>query len=200
LHVRKNTPNNQLTRQALAETRELLKRRLQDLQHPVAGQRVVRELWEREDLFWGPYVDRAPHILGLESPGYLFWNWSPTEDGRTFPSWDDPVFGHLFSGFHRMNGVLIMAGANIRPGANNFPAHIMDIAPTVLYLLSEPAPEIMDGKILKEPIASTYIAEHPVDVHWTRTSRPRSLEQLSDTTRAVNRYIEEQLRAIGYVQ
>jgi hypothetical protein len=142
----------------------------------------------------------APDVMGLENEGYLFWNWNDTEDGAVFPSRDHPVFRRFFSAFHRMNGVLIMAGANVRRGVNNYTAHITDIAPTVLYLLEEPVPSDMDGAVLAAPIDPVYAQQHPLDARWDRPGGTTAAQSLADTTGAVNTFIEEQLRAIGYVQ
>ena len=48
--------------------------------------------------------------------------------------------------------VLLLGGARIRPGLSEFPAGIVDIAPTVLALLGLPGAETMDGRVLGEAI------------------------------------------------
>jgi predicted AlkP superfamily phosphohydrolase/phosphomutase len=196
----KNSPNDQSTQEAYVQTKEMLKRELEQLRDPDTGQRVIQRVFEKTDLYWGPYAHRAPALQGLESNGYLFWNWNPTKDKGLFVQRDDPVFSRFFSAYHRLNGILIMAGSNVRRGANNFDAQIFDIAPTVLYLMNEPIPNEMDGKILKAPISQDYLASHALDARWTRPIKVRQMEGLADSTEAINRYIEEQLRAIGYVQ
>jgi predicted AlkP superfamily phosphohydrolase/phosphomutase len=199
LYVKKGTPYTQENVQAMVEAKELLKNRLTQLSDPASGQPVISQLLEREQLYRGPQTKRGPQILGLESDGYLIWNWYPTEDGETFPSWDNPRYEKLLTGFHRLNGVLIMAGANVQQGIHRFDAQLMDIAPTLLYLLDEPIPENMDGKILGDPISPEYIQAHSMDARWARADRASSRAE-ADSAGAINQYIEEQLRAIGYVQ
>ncbi len=198
--VKKDTPLNAQTHRRGVETLELLKKRLRELEDPATGRKVVQKVFNREELYWGPYENRAPHLMGLEEEGYLFWNWYSTPDGIIFPTWEDSVFNRLFSGFHRRNGVLIMTGANITAGRNSFPANISDIAPTILYLLGEPIPAEMDGRVLEPPLADRYLQDHPIDIRSRDPGSTRPVEEAADTTAAVNRYIEEQLRAIGYVQ
>jgi predicted AlkP superfamily phosphohydrolase/phosphomutase len=200
LTTKQDPPYDRQTREAYARTKELFIKELEQLRDPDTGQRVIHKVLLRENLYWGPYAEGAPDILCLENSGYLFWNWNPTEDNGLFLSKDDPISGHFFSGFHKMNGVLIMAGGNIQTGVNNFHAQIADIAPTALYLLNEPIPQDMDGGILDAPISREYVENHPLDTRWARSSRPRQIVGLSDTTEAINQFIEEQLRAIGYVQ
>jgi predicted AlkP superfamily phosphohydrolase/phosphomutase len=188
------------TRRAYVQTGELLKKELEELRDPVTGQMVVQKVFHSKDIYWGPHLDRAPLYVALENEGYLFFNWHRTQDKKIFLQKTSPLFSKAFSGYHAMNGVLIMAGANVRQGANNFDAQLVDIAPSVLYLLGEPIPQEMDGKILEAPISQEYVASHALDARWTRTSKPRQAVGLADSTEAINRYIEEQLRAIGYVQ
>lgn len=200
LTTKQDPPYDRQTREAYARTKELLIKELEQLRDPDTGRRVIQKVFQRENLYWGPYADSAPDILCLENNGYLFWNWNPTEDRGLFFSKDDPISTHFFSGFHKMNGVLMMAGANIRRGVNNFDAQITDITPTILYLLGEPVPQDMDGGILDAPISREYVANRPLDARWARSGRSRQIVGLSDTTEAINQFIEEQLRAIGYVQ
>jgi predicted AlkP superfamily phosphohydrolase/phosphomutase len=198
--VKNDIPITPEFQQTGVQTMEMLKRRLEELEDPATGQKVVQKVFSREELYWGPYKNSAPHLMGLEADGYLFWNWYATPEGKVFPSWDDPVFDRLFSGFHQRNGVLMMAGAHVTAGENSFPAHISDIAPTILYLLGESIPTDMDGEVLEAPIANSYLGEHPVEIRPRESQRPQYAKGEGDSTGAVNRYIEEQLRAIGYVQ
>jgi predicted AlkP superfamily phosphohydrolase/phosphomutase len=200
LTTTQDPPYDYKTQRDYSHTKELLIEELERLRDPRTGHRVIAEILQKENLYQGPYSNQAPDILALENDGYLFWNWHPTKDKALFPEKDDPVFSRFFSGFHKMNGVLIMAGANVRRSINNFDAQIADIAPTVLYLLGEPIPQEMDGKILDAPISQEYLSSHALDVRWARTSKPREVQALTDSTRAINKLIEEQLRAIGYVQ
>ena len=198
--VKKNTPVNAQTHRTAVETMEMLKQRLEELEDPATGRKVVHKVFSREELYWGPYKNKAPHLMGLEEEGYLFWNWYSTPDGVIFPAWEDSVFNRLFSGFHKRNGVLIMTGANVTAGTNSFPAHISDIAPTILYLLGESIPADMDGRVLEAPLTDRYLQAHPVEIRSREVRPDQLIEEAADTTAAVNRYIEEQLRAIGYVQ
>jgi predicted AlkP superfamily phosphohydrolase/phosphomutase len=199
LYVKKGTPYTQENVQAMAETRDLLKNTLTRLRDPATNQPVISQLIDREQLYTGSQTKGAPHILGLESEGYLIWNWYPTEDGETFPSWRQPQYETLLTGFHRLNGVLIMAGEHVQKGLHRFDAQLMDIAPTLLYLLGEPIPENMDGKVLEAPISTAFTAAHPIEARWDRIDRSAQVKTASDSARVINQYIEEQLRSIGYV-
>ena len=51
-------------------------------------------------------------------------------------------------GSHRINGIFIMKGKDIKENATIENAEIIDIAPTILYLMGLPIPPDMDGKVL----------------------------------------------------
>ena len=54
------------------------------------------------------------------------------------------------SAIHRMNGILIAVGDEIKSGYKVIDANIMDIAPTILHIFGIPIPKDMDGRVLKE--------------------------------------------------
>jgi hypothetical protein len=58
-----------------------------------------------------------------------------------------------------MDGIFFAEGPAIEPGASSEGAHIMDIAPTVLYLMDLPLLDSMDGKILKQVINEDFIED-----------------------------------------
>jgi predicted AlkP superfamily phosphohydrolase/phosphomutase len=66
------------------------------------------------------------------------------------------------SGAHRTYGFLSLTGKNIKSSAAVGNADLMDIAPTILYLMGEPVPKEMDGRILSEMIDDGFHAGHPV--------------------------------------
>jgi hypothetical protein len=58
-------------------------------------------------------------------------------------------------------GVLIMVGKPFRKGAAIKGASILDIAPTVLYLLGLPVPRDMEGRVLSEGLDPAWLAANP---------------------------------------
>jgi predicted AlkP superfamily phosphohydrolase/phosphomutase len=59
-------------------------------------------------------------------------------------------------------GLLLAYGEGIRPGAVLAGASILDVAPTLLYLLGLPVARDMEGRVLTEMLEPGYAAEHPV--------------------------------------
>jgi hypothetical protein len=59
-------------------------------------------------------------------------------------------------------GLLLVVGEGIRPGATLGRASILDVAPTLLYLLGLPVPRDMGGRVLTEMLEPGFAREHPV--------------------------------------
>ncbi len=59
-------------------------------------------------------------------------------------------------------GVLLAFGEGIRPGATLAGASVLDVAPTLLYLLGLPVARDMEGRVLTEMLEPGFAREHPV--------------------------------------
>lgn len=66
------------------------------------------------------------------------------------------------TGAHRPYGFLLASGKHISRGKTVEDASIMDIAPTILYLMDQPVPRDMDGKVLLDIIDEDFKANNPV--------------------------------------
>jgi predicted AlkP superfamily phosphohydrolase/phosphomutase len=60
------------------------------------------------------------------------------------------------------SGLLLARGEGIRPGATLASASILDVAPTLLYLLGLPVARDMEGRVLTEMLEPGYAREHPL--------------------------------------
>jgi hypothetical protein len=60
------------------------------------------------------------------------------------------------------DGILLLAGAGIRPGSRPAGATVLDVAPTLLYLMGLPVARDMEGRVLTEILEPDFAREHPV--------------------------------------
>lgn len=135
-------------------TAELMKLRI----HP-GGQRAVREVWRTDRLFQGPHVRDLPDLI-------LQWERSATismveHRGIGLVISDHPTFQ---KSQHSPRAFLAASGPDFKAGAQLLEAHIMDLAPTLLYLMGSPIPSDMEGRVLKELIPEEFLAQHPIEV------------------------------------
>jgi predicted AlkP superfamily phosphohydrolase/phosphomutase len=122
-----------------------LKSALAEILHPETGQALVEHVYERDELYDGPYAARAPDLtVVLTDWRYRTIGLHDFTTNRVI----SPAFGP--TGDHRLEGILIASGPAFRTRAEPQNASLLDLAPTVLHLLGIPVPDEMDGRILIE--------------------------------------------------
>jgi arylsulfatase A-like enzyme len=102
------------------------------------------------------------------------------------------------TGHHRMNGLVICwRPGMVKEGEEPQGARIQDLAPTILYLLGQPIPRNMDGRVLLEVLEPGLTEGHPVTyAEGEETLSPNGEAAYSDEEQAEMR---EMLRGLGYV-
>lgn len=136
--------------------RDEIARRLPALTEPWSGERIVDQVWRREELYHGPYAAHAPDLLFV-ARDYSFLGRELLGTRRAVESSE-----HWANGFHRMNGVFLAWGPHVRPGGRVQNATMVDVAPTVLYALDLPVPDNMEGRVLAEALDPALVAARPV--------------------------------------
>jgi hypothetical protein len=63
---------------------------------------------------------------------------------------------------HGPPGILLMTGGPVKPGTVIQGAHILDLYPTMLYLLGLPVPQDVTGKVLLDALDPEFVRRHPV--------------------------------------
>jgi len=104
------------------------------------------------------------------------------------------------SGSHRIEGIIIAAGPPIRHGTVGEPPGLLDVTPTVLYLLGLPAGRDMPGRVITEMFTSEWMRAHPQSriATWEQQGA-RAAEQWPIVSKG-DEHIREKLRSLGYIQ
>jgi predicted AlkP superfamily phosphohydrolase/phosphomutase len=155
-----------------------IEKRIKNVRDPNTGEKVVVNVYRRDRLFHGPWVDNGPDLIVEAVPHYSI------RSQRLGDLFSEP----LQSGDHRMNGIFIAYGPEIRKGTLEEHS-IFDVCPTFLTILRLPVPADMDGKamnIFKEDVKVEPAAESQMDMH----------QQLY--TEAEEETIKDRLSALGY--
>jgi predicted AlkP superfamily phosphohydrolase/phosphomutase len=153
---------------------------------PKTGRKPVKAIYKRQEVFKGKHADLAPDILMEPEVGYsLTHARSAIEDA----DW--------ISGDHRMDGVIVAVGPNVKPFEHT--PLLVDMAPTILAALDAPATVDHTGRVLHELVGEA-------DVHHTdRTpavaipSMPTGAEESTVTDTEADE-MEEHLRGLGYLE
>jgi len=118
---------------------------LKQLKDPDTGEQVVDRIFKKEDIYSGKYTDNAPDLV-LKMKNYEYISYPLfASDNKIFTN---PL--NNYTGSHRMNGIFIAKGPQIKKGKELRGMEIIDIAPTILHILDIPIPTDMDGKVLKD--------------------------------------------------
>lgn len=142
------------------EAEEVRKEIIQELRRLVdeeTGEEVVGEIYRKEDLYHGPHLKDAPDIVFLPKTFEIaaFGEYEFASHRMIDYSWG-------VSGSHRMDGLLTMRGKHFQQGTLLQGARIIDLAPSVLYLLGLPVPDAMDGRVLEQAFSEEVFQERPV--------------------------------------
>lgn len=190
LNVRGRDPQGVVEPGAAYEAlRDEIQQALLAAAEPVSGQRVVDRVWRREEVYAGPYFESMPDLVFSLRPGFAS---SPLQPGL----WADTGWG---TGDHSLEGLGLVRGPGVVPGRLDGAA-LVDVAPTALYLLGQPVPEEMDGRVWTAALEPAWLAARPVLRVASQGAAPVAQgggdEALSPAEEAE---LQARLRGLGYL-
>ncbi|MCF1182794.1 alkaline phosphatase family protein [Marichromatium gracile] len=167
---------------------------LEGLRDPDTGARLIERVWRREEVY--PHcLAQTPDIIIRWSPGYYCVGEQELGFLGIRPAPDALTTAHRWSGNHLPNGVLMLAGPDIVPGAGFDEAAIIDVAPTLMALLGEPVPSHMDGRVLTEALSADFLARHPPST----ADYDLDIGETRPFSEAESACINERLKDLGYL-
>jgi len=138
---------------------------LESLHDPFFGNKVVESIYKMKN---------SSGIVILPKEGYEIissikephtWINTPREEG--------------FSGIHKLNGIFIAYGKDIKKNFEVKNAKIIDIAPTILHIFGVPIPDDMDGRVLTEIFEeNSDLARRPI-VYSNTTEKKKIKEKIN---------------------
>ncbi|HLJ67714.1 MAG TPA: alkaline phosphatase family protein [Chloroflexota bacterium] len=178
-----------VTSEDYEQLRERIMRDLLEIRDPRTGEKVVKNVFKREELYNGPYVERAPDIV--------VWCHEMYKEG---PLATGPLIGEVpydelvqVPGSHDEKGIFLAMGPGIEQGTVLEGARLIDVPPTILHAMELPVPSDMDGHVLTEIFTERERAIASVDLGLSRQSTE---SHLSDDEEQL---IKEKLRGWGYL-
>ena len=130
------------------EEKELKKElidKLRNLKDEEAGERAIIEVFDKDDVYKGPYVSDAPELFVGFKAGYRA-SWDCAVGKITDKVFEDNTKN--WSGDHSIDPRSVPGVFFCNRKINVEDPNIMDIGPTVLNLFGLQVPKIMDGKPL----------------------------------------------------
>jgi predicted AlkP superfamily phosphohydrolase/phosphomutase len=133
-------------------------KKLYELEDSESGERIVDRVYQKDEIYKGECLELAPDLLFVaQEYAYISSKHFGFEESELMVRSD-----YANSGNHRQDGVFIAWRKGIKRGEVVQGAQIIDVTPTVLYLMDIPIPEDMDGRVLTEIFDETYLADHPI--------------------------------------
>ena len=125
------------------------------------GRPIVRRVWRREEIYRGPFVERAPDLL-LElalvdgySSSCLPSDGPGPAHRRLLPAEYGAGRGRGMNGAHRREGLFVLAGPGVRAAGELAAADVVDVLPTLLALTGMDVPLGLDGGPITAALAAT---------------------------------------------
>ena len=149
---------------------------------------AVGEVLFREEVWQGAQLNDAPDII-------VRWA-KATTDARYFQTRFSshhlikPVPNDYAS--HRPEGMFVWHGAGVREGLT-LDADLLDLTPTFLWLLDQPVPTYMDGRILTD----CFTLDHPIK---TAEIAPPTAKTSDKLTPEDEEALINTLRGLGYME
>ncbi len=152
------------------------------------GRKLVTKIIPGEETYYGPYAKKGPDLhLVLDEYRMIACPLFATE-GKVVTL---QIRGD--SGCHRSEGIFLAQGPGIKQGVQLPASSIRDLAPTIMHLLGEPVPQIMDGRVLQE------IFEEPRQVRFEDGDQETELVVEQGFNADEAQQVEDRLRGLGYL-
>lgn len=178
-----------------AEEYERFRRELMDsllqFQDPASGEPVVTQIWTREEAFAGDSKAAAPDLtLNLRDGGLV----SILPSDVLVKPRREPA------GAHRANGVFIAAGEGVRRAHSLSGLSILDVAPTLLYMLDVPVPKDLEGRVPEALFEPEHLRAHPISLETASRPQLAKAAQVPAMDARMEEEVMGQLRALGYME
>lgn len=156
---------------------------------PETGNKLVKRVWLREEVFAGPAMEQAPDVtLTLHDNGFF----------SVFRS--DRILKRRTKTFgtHHPDGVFIIKGPGVLEGQQLGHVNLIDVAPTTLYQLGLPVGLDLEGRVVEEAFQPGYVTANPVQfaVGAAGANFVPSAEETDDE----DPQILDRLKALGYIE
>jgi predicted AlkP superfamily phosphohydrolase/phosphomutase len=178
--------------------RDLVAGRLLELRG-AGGEPIVAHVHRREDLFHGPEIGKVPDLL-VEFDHYA-WLGKGNLTSRSDSLWDRIVIegggDHAYVGSHRHEGIVVLSGPDVARGAP-VGGELVDVAPTLLYLLGEAIPADLEGRVLVEALEPELLDARPPEYD---DAAPAEFEpERAELEEEGAAEVERRLRGLGYLE
>jgi len=171
--------------------RDYIIKELKNLTDPETNEHIIDWVKKREELYSENFKNGPDILFMMKGMEYI-----------SYEELKDEIFeiSKWRSGTHRMDGIFMAIGRNIRKGQEIENAEIVDIAPTILYAMGIPVPRDIDGRVLTDIFEKPHLESNPI--RYTRAENED--EVIKHLAKFFSKEDEEdvkrRLRSLGYIE
>jgi predicted AlkP superfamily phosphohydrolase/phosphomutase len=174
-----------------AAVRSDLVAKVREMCDPDTGEKMVDQVYVREELYQGPYVEQMPDVVFVPK-GFRYLSFGEYE----FASHRLVDVSLGITGWHRLQGMVLLHGAPIQAGGQVADARIEDLAPTILYLMGQSVPADMDGQVLSGALKPAWFDPKRLERIDLDPDMTREHRDLSDED---EEQVRQRLQGLGYL-
>jgi predicted AlkP superfamily phosphohydrolase/phosphomutase len=166
------------------KVREELLDALSGFRDPDSGNKPIAKIYRKEEVLSGRFLDTAPDLLLVPAP---FYSLTHARGMVEEADW--------LSGDHRLEGVIVATGPEVKAGTLTQPAELIDLGPSALAALGVPSAVPRDGRVLPQLVGDGVTLE----IRQSPGGPADAAEQTALTSDEEGE-IEDHLRGLGYVE
>ncbi len=172
----------------IEEIKQYLKKIIPELKIPGTDTRIVEKVYDRKELYSGPYIEDAPDLI-------LSMNdWAARCQPNKFIT--DTYLIPVKEGWHKLEGIFVGMGPAFKELQSDTPLEMIDIAPLAMYLMGLGVPREMEGTIPEHLLDDNFSKTNTVSYDDTSTYKESERELLSMEEQ---KELEDKLKGLGYL-
>lgn len=138
--------------------RKEIRDKLLTIKDEETGNNIFKKVYLPEQIYHGASLRNAPDIIVSPVDGYVLLSSLMTLYSNNLAKVTTP------DGTHHPAGIFMAIDKNImKSGLQITDTNIIDIAPTILYLMGLPVPSDMDGKVLTKIFKDEFVKSNPLE-------------------------------------
>ena len=200
INLKKRDKKGIVDQEAYEDLRSSLIEELEALEHPETKEKLIEKVYRKEELYTGSYLDVAPDLVVCTKDFAHQIRGGPyrRRTYRKAVSKKDPR-DFFVNGVHRLNGIFIAYGKNIKSNLSLPPLSNMDLFPTVLYSLGLDIPKAVDGRLVTEIFNEDFLESNPVHHIDYPIERDAKVSVTTYEKEEETKEIEKALKGLGYI-
>ncbi|MFH1313432.1 MAG: alkaline phosphatase family protein [Candidatus Eisenbacteria bacterium] len=191
VNLKGREPEGAVEQDRYEETRNRLEAVLTRLSRPEGGS-LVRQVFRREEIYGGRFLDEAPDMLFLpHDPTLAVFGDFEFSSNRVLEPASEAI-----SAQHRMDGIFIARGEGMRKGDKVENMSVLDVAPLLMYLMDLPIPDVLDGEFRKDLFDEASLDARPPS--YCKADDVPGIT-LGERKSAEDDGIKQRLKGLGYI-